>query len=468
LVLLTLAATQGVLWSLFTAPLNGPDEAAHAAYVQTIAETGTRPSRTSGTGSTSTVLNKVRVELGLGPMLGHVEARPDADNAPNVEREIERLPDRAWKDGTGPNAVAQNPPLYYAYAAMAYRLSPDRSILGRLFAVRLATVALYVGTVFFAWLLASELFSPLWQRFTASALVALQPKLVAMGAVINPDTLLFMVSTGFLWMSARLVLRGWSTPRVAGVAAFAGAAALTHGRGLYLIPALAVALLVALIRHRPTRVEIVRASFAAVGVLLVAAVVITGWKAPQGGGAAYGGEVRQSAPFNVKQFLSYVFQFYFGPFSFLQSLGPPHGYRQVYIETFFGAFGSLEVNYRPSAYDLLQIGAAIGLAAFGATVVARWSAVKRQRPLWVLALGTFGSLLLVLHVSAYRDLVLGGDPLLTGRYLLPVVGLYAVAVTWVVGSLPQLVRLPAAGVVLALATALTMQGLLLEATRFYV
>jgi hypothetical protein len=463
-----LAAIQGVLWSLFTAPLNGPDEAAHAAYVQAVAETGERPSRTSGTGSTSTVLNKVRVELGLGPMLGHVEARPDAGNAPNVERAIEQLSDRAWKDGTGPNAVAQNPPLYYAYAALAYRLSPDRSILGRLFAIRLATVALFVATVLFAWLLASELFGPLWQRFTATALVALQPKLVAMGAVINPDTLLFMVSTGFLWMSARLVLRGWSTARVAGVAAFAATAALTHGRGLYLIPALAVALLVALLRHRPTLVDIARAGLAVVGVLLVAAVVIVGWKAPAGGGAAYGGEIGQHAPFNLKQFLSYLFQFYFGPFSFLQPLGPPHGYRQVYIETFFGAFGSLEVNYRTSVYDLLQIGAAIGLATFGGVVVARWSAVKRHWPLWILALGTFGSLLLVLHVSAYRDLTLGGDPLLTGRYLLPVVGLYAVAVAWVVGSLPRLLRLPVAGVVLALATALAIQGLLLEATRFYV
>jgi hypothetical protein len=400
-------------------------------------------------------------------MVGHVDARPDAGGAGATNQEIARLPRTAWKNGTGPNAVAQNPPLYYLYGALAYTLSPNRSLLGRLFAVRLATVGLFVLTVLFAWLLTAELFARLWQRFFATALVALQPKLVAMGAVINPDCLLFAVSTGFLWMTARLLLRGFTFQRVAAVAAFAGAAALTHGRGLFLIPALALVLIVAAIKHRPARRDALRYAVIAGAILGVAALGAVLWTEPQTGGAAYGGEIAQHTAFNIKQFLSYVFQFYFGPFSFLQPLGPPYGYRQVYIETFFGGFGSLEVNYNTPTYDALQIAACLGLLALGGTVIARWDAVRRHWDLWLAACGVFGSLLLLLHVSAYRDLAVGGDPLLTGRYLLPVVALFAVAVAWVVGSLPRIARLPTAGALLALAAALAVQGLLLQGARFY-
>src|SRR4051794_5607301 len=52
--LLVLALTQGLMWSTFTAPLNGPDEPAHVAYVQYLAETGHGPHNGPGSGSVST------------------------------------------------------------------------------------------------------------------------------------------------------------------------------------------------------------------------------------------------------------------------------------------------------------------------------------------------------------------------------------------------------------------------------
>ena len=53
-VLLVLAAAHGVAWAVVTAPLNGPDESAHFAYVQDLAENHHAPSRQTGTGSVST------------------------------------------------------------------------------------------------------------------------------------------------------------------------------------------------------------------------------------------------------------------------------------------------------------------------------------------------------------------------------------------------------------------------------
>jgi 4-amino-4-deoxy-L-arabinose transferase-like glycosyltransferase len=363
--------------------------------------------------------------------------------------------------------VAQNPPLYYALGAAAYQLSPDRSLLGRLFAVRLLTVAMYVLTVVFTWLLTGEVFMLLWQRFLATALVAFQPKLVAMGAVINPDALLFTLCTAFLWSAVRILRRGMSARRVAVLALLAGGSALTHGRGLFLIASLCVVLVVAAIRFRPSIGTMCRFAAIAAGVMAVLLALAVIWTRAASGGAAFGGEVTQSGNGNVRQFLSYVFQFYFGHFTSLQPLGPPYGYRQAFIETFFGGFGSLEVVYSPQLYDYLQIAAGVGLAAFTICVAARWTDVTRLWWLWTCAVGFVVPLLGLLHITAYRDLLVGGDPLITGRYLLPGVALYGVAVAWVVGSLPRRARAPVAAVLLSAAAALVVQGFLILEERFY-
>ena len=51
------------------------------------------------------------------------------------------------------------------------------------------TVGIYVATVALMWMLATELFALTWQQLLATGVVAFQPKLVAMGAVVNPDAL---------------------------------------------------------------------------------------------------------------------------------------------------------------------------------------------------------------------------------------------------------------------------------------
>jgi hypothetical protein len=470
-VLLAVAALQGLAWAAFTAPLNGPDEQAHAAYAQHLAETADGPQRSGRGRSLSTEYDRLVTELNLRAILGHEGAVPAFALTDRVVRELDALPDSARKDGSGPNAVAQNPPLYYAYAALAYRLSPDGSTLGRLFAMRAATVALFVLTVLFTWFIAAEVFSATWPRFVASALVALQPKLGFLAGVINADNLLITVSTGFLLAAVRLVRRGPTAGRVAALAAFAAAGPATHGRGFALLPPALFVLALVAVRSRPSRPELLRLAAIASGIVLAGLALAYLWTRGhnQGAGGAFGGELSQGTrqSFNVRQFLSYVFQFYFGPFSFLTPLGPPHGYRQVYIDTYFGSFAALDVNYRRVIYDLVQIAAGAGLFLFAMTVAVRWRAVAARWTLWATALVTFGSLLALLHVSAYRDLQTGFDPLITGRYLLPCVALYGLAIAWVAWSLPRRAGVTLAAAVLAAFVLLSVGGIGLEAERFY-
>ena len=61
----------------------------------------------------------------------------------------------------------------------------------------------------------------------------------------------------------------------------------------------------------------------------------------------------------------------------------------------------------------------------------------------------------MLHVTEYRALIAGAGPFLQGRYLLPVVGLFGLAVGLVIARVPARIRPSACA--LALTALLVMQ-----------
>jgi predicted membrane protein DUF2142 len=469
-VLLALALVQALAWSVTTAPFNGPDEPAHIAYAQYLAETGHGPSMSTGTASVSTELGVAEYELNLVPSFGRSNGRATWSALARVSRKLDGLPKALRKNGSGPNAVAQNPPLYYAYEALAYRLSPNQSLLGRVFAMRVANGLLYLVTIGLMWLLAGEIFTRPWVRFLATAIVALHPKLASLAGNVNPDTLLVTLTTGFLLAGVKLVRGGPTSARIAGVAGTAGLAALTHGRGLFLLPVALLVLAVAWLRARPPRRALLRQVALGGGLLVGCLLVAFLWTRSDAGGAAFGGEVGRATNqgFNVRQFASHVWQFYLPHFSFMAPmLGPKYGYREVYIETFFGGYANFEVNFRPAIYDWLQIFAFGGFVAIYGLIIVRWRSLVARWPLILLFAATFAALLTLLHISSYRHLQVGGDPLITGRYLLPCIALFGLTIAWVTSALPRRIAPWAGAVVLAGFVLLDVEGFLINAQRFY-
>ena len=467
-ILLAIAALHGTAWSVATAPLQGPDEIAHAAYVQHMAETGNGPGKDDGAGSVSTSINVLMTELNLSPILGHLEGRPFWERADDVTKHVDELGDEAFENGSGPNAAGNYPPGYYVYAAVAYKLSPDRDLLGRFTSVRLATVLLFVLTVFLAWLLFGELFAQRWRQTFATALVALQPKLGFMAGVINPDLAITAIGTAMLLVAVRAVKHGPTVRRTLGLGLLAALAAVTHPRGLFLPPFALVAFALAAFVHRPALPRIalggaIVAAPAAIGALL--AVIYTRSHA---GGVAFGA-ASPVASFNPREFVSYIWQFYFPKLAEMApKVGPDYGYRQVYIDTFFGTFGSLEVNYANWVYDLLQVGSAIGLVALYTAVLARRQRVLSEWPLVALGAVFFIGLMALLHIVSYGALRGGGlDPVITGRYLLPAVTVFAGAVAFVVGSLPRRYASVVAGGLLAVFALLSLAGVGISWERFH-
>ena len=448
------------------APLTGPDASAHFAYAQDLAENHHAPSRQSGTGSESTELGTLYYQLNLEPILLHPEGKPTFSAVDRIQAALDKQPAAARKNGTGPNAAANYPPVYYAYEAVAYELSPARSLLGRLFFMRLATTLLFVVTVWLTWLIAAELFARTWVRTLATGMVALQPKLGFGAGIINPDLMLVMVATGALLMALRLVRHGPTLGRVLWLAAFAGVGAIVHPRGLFLPPFAVIALGIAFVRGWPGRRRALAFGAAVVGITFTCVAISIAWSQGHAGGAISENPV---GGFNARQFVSYLWQFYLPKLGVMNpKVGPPeYGYRQVYIDSYFSAFASFSVSYRPVILDLLQVLAGIGLVALWTTIVTRWHTVLARSREVAVCVVFFLGLMSLLHVVSYMNLRGSTDPVLTGRYLLPAVALYGCAIAWVVSSLPRRLGVALAGILLGVALLLAVGGVGLSLDRFY-
>jgi hypothetical protein len=75
--------------------------------------------------------------------------------------------------------------------------------------------------------------------------------------------------------------------------------------------------------------------------------------------------------------------------------------------------------------------------------------------------------LLLLHAAAFRSLLSAPDPVITGRYLLPLMPLYGAGIALAVGWLPRRAAVPLGVVALTGLTVLQLDALALLFARFY-
>lgn len=473
--ILVVAALQSIGWDIAVPAFQGPDESAHFAYVQYLAETGKLPSATSGRSESSAEAQGALTTLDLGALEGQPLARPAWSGTDlSLWHQVERgLPRGSRANGPGPNPIARNPPLYYAVMAIPYRMLIWLPLLKRLFVLRLFSALFFLATVALVWLIAGEVFGPVrWKQALAAGVVALQPELSFMSAVINSDTLLITLTTAVLWASLRLVRRG---PTLNGTLLASGltvAAVLTHGRGLVTVPVLATALVLSAVRHG-VRIRGALARTAAATTVIAIGFLAYVLFGRSGASAIYGGQVRtlnSGAGFSLRQFISSIYQFYLPRLPDMRPrIGPAFGYRQFYIENFYGTFGSLEVRFSPAVYDALQLLSAVGLAGLYAAVVTHWRRLRRSWHVVVLMLSLLVTNVLFLHYVSYRALLSndGHDPLIVGRYLLPMVALFGLAIAFTVGVLPRRLGQLTGALILTAGMLLSLGGLGITIVRFY-
>ncbi len=469
----------GIGWALLTPPFQVPDETAHVAYVQYLAETGRLPTATSAERGFSPEQNAIMNALSFQRVVGRQDEKViSTDRQEHALRSVERQ--SLTKVGTGNAATASpNPPLYYLMQALVYRATAAAGLLTQILAMRLLSVAFTSMTVLLSFLFVRELIpnSP-WTWTVGGLAVAFQPLLGFIGAGVNPDSLLFLSVSGVLLMGSRMLRRGLTQRRSLALGAFVLAGLLTKPLFLSILPAALVALAIAALRLGRTSIRPLIA-FGAMAVVPMAAYFVltsTVWDHPYFNVAASvaGGPV-EGTNVGLGQFytsrgseVSFLLQEFLPRMPFLTDFEPGVPLRDVWVRGLAGVFGWLDYGFGDSALRFASwLVTGLVAAATLALAVARRD-LRRHAPLMMVSLVALVGLLGAIGITDYHVFVTGGDRFQQGRYLLPAValygGLFALAAKGC-GRRAQLIVVPS---VCALVCFHTLAAVLLTINRYYV
>ncbi len=438
--LLAAVALAGVAWALLVPPWQVPDEDAHFAYAQTLAELGRTPAGDAPAQSSEQRL--AARASGFEASHLRVEADPEWSSAAEERWRARQaaLPAAAREDGGGENPAGYNTPVYYAYAAVPYLAARSGSVLDRLYLMRLASVPLLLAFATTAWLLAGEaLGRDRPAQLAAAAVAGLAPMVTFVGSGVTPDALLLPLSGLVLWLAVRGLRRGVSARSALLLVAATAAAVVVKPQALALVPG--VLLVLAGRRRVPGAALLAAAAAGAIALGLVSALL------------------EDSSPARAA---GYLWQFYLPelPGQARWAALDPWPLRDVWLEQVVGAFGWLEVRLPGPLYWLVGVA---GTLVAGAGV---WAARAHRRGLAFAAL-VAASLVAGLHLFEYRTLLAGEGAFIQGRYLLPLAPLAGVAVAFALRTVPAVWRPAALGVLLGALAALQLASLAAVAGRFY-
>jgi 4-amino-4-deoxy-L-arabinose transferase-like glycosyltransferase len=182
------AALRGVVIAAAAPPFVAPDEPAHFDYIQRLGEHRALPHLANGRGCDRFSPEVRALERAA---LVSIAGRPDRPLPPLAAFDLPDPQDPAsrWTTGCGP--AEHYPPLYYGSAAIAYVAAERGTLVQRVFAARLASVAWGVLTVGFAFLAGWWWFGRARDALLTGLIVACQPTLAFMSSVVNNDAALF-------------------------------------------------------------------------------------------------------------------------------------------------------------------------------------------------------------------------------------------------------------------------------------
>lgn len=465
---LIVVAIVGLAWALLVPPWQSPDELAHFAYAQSLAEGFALPG-TPGRPVQSSDLNFADAAVGASRGAFFPRFSPPAWSRADATayargESTPHPPSRT--DGGGPSTATGNPPLYYLFAGLGSRIDHGGTGFGRLYTVRILGVLLLLLSTLGAWLLAGEVFARRrLAQLTCAATAGLVPMATFMSTNVNPDAMLITTWTWALWLGARVINRRGHLADVIALFAVTAAAILAKATSYALVAPVLLAVLAGWRRQPAEQRRAASGRLALSG--LVLAVPVLGWVALAHtlGGTTISSVSSGGHAFNVRQFLSYLWQFYLPRLSFLTPFRTTPGLPvyDIWVREATGVFGWADVYLPPFVYPVVGwLSAGLGLG-----VIALRMRIRGHRSLALL--GFFGlcvvALLGLLHITEYRVLIGGGGQFLQGRYLLPLVALLGLSFAWIVIRLPTRVRPPACALVLAglLALQALSLGTVLEA-----
>jgi 4-amino-4-deoxy-L-arabinose transferase-like glycosyltransferase len=425
----------GLAWSLIIPPFEVPDENAHYAYVQQVAERGTVPRQVLPQGRLSPAEDTMLAAVLFYRMIG--ESHDPAPLSELQQRvvhaaEVQPLSTRGSGDAL---SATNNPPLYYVLEAVPYKLASSGSVLDRLALMRVLSALMGAVTVLLVYLFLAELLPRRpWAWSTGALVAAFQPLFGFMSGGVNNDDLLYLMAAGLLWALARAFRRGLTPGNGALVGGFLGAGIVTKLTLLGLVPAAVLGVLLALWRAWPA--DRSRAMRGAVWAAGLAAAPVLGylllnhlvWRrgAIPGGVGSVTALPGASTVFNLREELSHIWQL------FLPPVGMRHQFTylplwKTWFKGFFGRFGWLDYKFAYHFFvGALVVAIGVVLLALGELARRRRSLARRVGELLVYTVALVG-LCVEVGVESYREMVETGGvgQFEQARYMLPALCLYA-------------------------------------------
>ncbi len=422
------AFANALCWSLVTPPFQAPDEQAHFAYVQLLAENNSLPQEHGERFSPEerialSALDQRKVQLAPA-----VHTISTISQQRRLEEQLSGSPSRSGFGQAG--SASSEPPLYYALETVPYGLGSGGTILERLQLMRLLSALMAALTAAFAVLFLREaLPSAPWAWTVGGLGVALSPLLGFVSGIVNPDAMLFAVSAALFYLLARAFRRGL-TQRSALV--LGGAIALGLATKLSFLGLLPGALLgLVLLSSRQARTEghsaYRRLLAPSLAIALSPAILYT--LAHLLSGHATFGYVSESAAGVLSQSLasklSFVWQLYLPRLPWMHNyFGELFTTRQLWFDGVVGLYGWVDTVFPDWVYTVALIPAAVICGLCGRELARhRGTLTSRAGELTVYAAMVFG-LLLVVGLTGFSTATTFPVAFAEPRYLLPLLALW--------------------------------------------
>jgi len=432
-----IALLAGSGWAFLTPPFQVPDETAHFAYVQSIAERGERPGvvgRAEYSSEQSRVMDAIGTTAIIGRPLQKVPLT-DADDRAADAAIAAAADDASRTDGGGASTASGQPPLYYVVAAVPYELFRWASLPTRMTAIRLLGALLMALTAALVALLALE-FAPRreWAALVAGSAVALNPVVGFISAGVTPDPLLMVLSTGVLLAVVRAFRVGLTVRSGVVLGLLLGAGAITKLAFLAFLPPAGLVVAVLVWRSRVELGGVVRAAAPVLAGAVVLPLLYVVWsklaglpiRAPGTSTSVLPADQQRSGV--LREQISYVWQLYLprAPGQIDQFGFSP--LTETWLKGFTGRYGWLDYTAPDWMIDTLRWLVRLGLVL---CAVALWrfrgSVRSRWMSLGALVVFTLSLLVVIGHEGyGYRNST--GLVFEQVRYVFPVVGVYALGV----------------------------------------
>lgn len=344
--LLIAAFFNALSWIILIPIWQYPDEQAHFAQIQDVAELGYVPFSLNTSREivlSEKVLGTERDSLGNNKFTYHPEYKIEysADSNGIFEDVIRNLPKTARSELVK-NEATQNPPLYYFLGSMFYKIFYNSDLFTRVFAVRIMSALIFLATIYLSYKIGVVIFeNDKFLPIVLASVVAFKPMLVFSSTGILPDTLTNMFFTAIIFLSLEILQEGLKKKYLVGFLAILIAGVITRQHFLLVIPVILIPLTLRTIRTENGWKSLT--IFLSSSIVLVILATLYGTKIPL------------VSSFRIQEFTSIKFDQFTLP-EFLSYLSQV--FSQLYKETFawyWGVYKWLSLTLPLAYYRFIKV-----------------------------------------------------------------------------------------------------------------